>query len=662
MRVSELALSPREALLRIAALRLGGGSRPSMGPDPGDSAEGMVVALRRAGLAARVVALGDGDLPRLDCPTLVQARGGGWYVLVSAQKGQLRLEGAGGSIPGDRRGKVGSAALDFSPLLPVAGTFWGRIGRQLLSRRYEILFLLRTSLFSQALAMVMPAATLLVLDRALPDATPSLLALTAGAIAMTALFQAWTGWLRQRAVLHLESVLEVSAQRTLVEHVLHLPYSALARASRADLLQAFHGLESARSMLTASSLEALLDGLFVILYPFLLALLFPAGAVLVILATLMEAAVTLGIGRFLLRVQHREIEAEARQRDLLVETIQGVTTLKGAGAEREGLERWMACLDRQLGLRLVLERIGLWQGVGLGLLNQGIHLAVMVWGGFRALEGALSVGQLLAFVQLSGGLLESVQHLVHAYLSLLQIRPSLAKGIRLMEMSRPEAPVPMGPGDGTLALEDVWFRYAPDRPWVIQGFTLHLAPGEQRWLRGPSGGGKTTLLRIAAGLLEPERGKVCLDGRKPSASRDQVIYLPQFVDLYGGSLKENLRILSGQAEWERILAAARESGLEDWVRTLPMGFDSVVPSGGGNMSGGQRQLVALTAMMATHRRILLLDEAMANLDGLRQRRLLESSWLRGKTILHASHGRGNNGEAIELPSVAGPSHLQTLSG
>jgi ABC-type bacteriocin/lantibiotic exporter with double-glycine peptidase domain len=646
-------LQPQAAFQRLAALRRAGGGPRLASLDPGAGAEELAAALRWAGLPARLVEARADDLPHLDCPTLVQARGGGWFVLLAAAKGHLRLEGAEGPVPPGGHGLLSGAALDLSPLLPAARTFWGRIGRQLLGHRKALLFLVRASLFSQALALAVPAATLLVLDRALPDAAQSLLALTAGGIAAITLFQAWTGWLRQRALLHLETALEASAQRTLVEHILHLPYPVLAQASRADLLQAFYGLESARTLMTSTSLGAVLDGLFVIVYPACMVLLFPAGAALVVLATLVEAAITLVIGRFLLRIQHQEIEASARQRDLLVETIQGVATLKGAGAERQGLDRWLAWLDRQLDLGLTLERLGLWQDVGLGLLHQGINLAVLVWGGFRVLDGILSVGQLLAFVQMSVGFLEAVQSLAQAYLSLLQIRPSLAKGIAFMEMSCPPAPAPGGPcqGDGTLELEDVWFRYGPERPWVVKGFTLRLAPGEQRWLRAPSGGGKTTLLRMAAGLLEPERGRVSLDGRKPAAARDQVIYLPQFVDLYGGSLKENLRILSGQTDWERILSAARESGLDEWVLTLPMGYDSIVPSGGGNMSGGQRQLVALTAMMATRRRILLLDEAMANLDGLRQRRILESPWLQGKTILYASHGSGFHGEVSEIPQA-----------
>ena len=546
---------------------------------------------------------------------------------------------------------VGGSALDLTPLLPDAKTFWGRIGLQLLAHRRSFMFLLRASLLSQILALAVPAGTLLAVDRALPDAAHSLLALTAAGIAAATLFQAWTGWLRQRAALHLETALEASAQRTLVEHILHLPYLVLSQASRADLLQAFYGLESARVLMTSSTLGAVMDGLFVITYPVCLALLFPAGAGLVVLATLLEAALTLLVGRLLVRVQHQEIEVAARQRDLLVETIQGVATLKGAGAERQGLDRWLAWLDRQLALGLTIERIGLWQGVILGLLHQGISLAVLVWGGFRVLDGTLSVGQLLAFAQLSGGFLEAVQGLVHAYLSLLQIRPSLAKGIAFMAMPGPQVPAPEGPdgGDGALALEDVWFRYGPDHPWVLKGFSLRLEPGEKRWLHAPSGGGKTTLLRLAAGLLEPERGQVSLNGRKSAAVRNQVFYMPQFVDLYGGSIKENLRILSGQVDWKRVLAAARESGLDDWVRTLPMGYDSIVPSGGGNMSGGQRQLIVLTAIMATRRRILLMDEAMANLDGLRQKRILASPWFRDKTILYASHGKGFHGEDTEIP-------------
>jgi ABC-type bacteriocin/lantibiotic exporter with double-glycine peptidase domain len=84
-----------------------------------------------------------------------------------------------------------------------------------------------------------------------------------------------------------------------------------------------------------------------------------------------------------------------------------------------------------------------------------------------------------------------------------------------------------------------------------------------------------------------------------------------------------------------------------------MGYDSMLPSGGGNMSGGQRQLIVLTAIMATRRRLLLMDEAMANLDGLRQRRILGSPWFLDKTILYASHGKGFHGEDTEIPQHRG---------
>jgi ABC-type bacteriocin/lantibiotic exporter with double-glycine peptidase domain len=164
------------------------------------------------------------------------------------------------------------------------------------------------------------------------------------------------------------------------------------------------------------------------------------------------------------------------------------------------------------------------------------------------------------------------------------------------------------------ALEDVWFRYGASGPWVLQGYDLRVEPGQKVTLAGPSGSGKTTVLRLLAGLHVPEKGKVLVAGREPREVRHDLLYLPQFVRIFGGSIMDNLRIFSNGAPLEKLTETAGATGLQGLVATLPMGYRTLLPPGGRNLSGGQRQLIALTGALASGRPLLLLDEAMANLD------------------------------------------------
>lgn len=206
---------------------------------------------------------------------------------------------------------------------------------------------------------------------------------------------------------------------------------------------------------------------------------------------------------------------------------------------------------------------------------------------------------------------------VSSYLILVVIRPQLTKVEEILEvetekrslLSRGESFALNGP----VVMEDVWFRYTPDGPWVLKGYNLRVEPGEKFTIVGPSGSGKSTVLRLLAGLYVPEKGTITIGGHSPIAVRHKMLYLPQFVQLYGGSIIENLRLLSGGEHLDRLMEASQKTGLHAVVDTLPMNYHTVVPHGGRNLSGGQRQLIALTGALASRRELMFLDEATASM-------------------------------------------------
>jgi ATP-binding cassette subfamily B protein len=164
-----------------------------------------------------------------------------------------------------------------------------------------------------------------------------------------------------------------------------------------------------------------------------------------------------------------------------------------------------------------------------------------------------------------------------------------------------------------------------------------VAPGKTHHVDGPSGFGKTTLLKIIAGFYQPHRGAVSIGGRTPQEASEFIAYLPQRVKLFNTDIYENLRLFSGGATHSRLIEAAGITGLAEFVDELAMGYDTLLACGGENFSGGQRQMIALTAILASDKPILLLDEAMANLDAARQSQLVASGLFDGRTVIYTSH-------------------------
>lgn len=585
--------------------------------------ESLVLPLEIEGIQARMAVLQADEVAFLEMPTLLQLKDGFWALLRRCEQKGLQLEGPEGKhwiSPGDLAGVLGGPALDLSPALPEGTTLWARLKTLLILQKSSLIRIALATVMLQLLALALPEITGAVMNQALPDGAWSTLKLVTAGVLLVAAFQAWTGWIRERTLLYLATRLETSAERGFLEHLLRLPFPFLQKKTLGDMLQAFRGLTAARELLAERALGALLDGAMAVVYLVVMGFKILAPAVVVVLVAAAMVGIALLVGRSQAKQQAKEVVAQAKERGYLTELIAGIGTVKAAGAERQGLHRWLDRFQEELAFNLKKNRMGLWSEVGLTTLQQAMTVVLLIWGGNLALKGELRIGTLFAFMQLSSGFLGAVFGVVNAYLMLMVLRPQLAKAQEILEVNPEKRSIHMGGGtqelNGPVVMEDVWFRYTPEGPWVLKGYNLRVEPGEKFTLTGPSGFGKSTILRLLAGLYTPEKGTIRIGGLSPQASRHKILYLPQFAQLFGGSIIENLRVLSGGASLERLLGASQQTGLHNLVATFPMNYNTLVPHGGRNLSGGQRQLIALTGALASGRGLMVLDEATANMDGL----------------------------------------------
>lgn len=614
---------PSEAVWRLLKLKGYEGGLPAFQEaySVDGSPESMVLPLAVEGIQARMAVIELDELPYLERPTLLQFKDDSWGILKRWDRTGLYIETPRGEqrIPLSELGEViNGQALDLSPSLPEGATLWARLKVLLTIQNSTLVQLALATVILQSLALALPEITAVVMNQALPDGAWATLKLVAAGVLLIAFFQAWMGWIRERTLLFLVTRMEVSVERGFLEHLLRLPFPFLQKKTLGDLLQAFSGLTLARELFAEKAVGAFLDGALAVVYLIVMGSKLLVPTLVVVIAALAMSGLAVLVGRSQAKQQTLEVEAQAKEQGYLTELIAGIGTVKAAGAERQNLHRWLNRFQKELGYGLRKNRLGLWSEVGLPTLQQFMMVVLLTWGGHLALKGELQIGTLFAFLQLASGFLGAVFGMVNAYLMLVIMRPKLAKTQEILDVT-PEKTSPHFRGEplalnGPVVMEDVWFRYTPDDRWILKGYNLRVEPGEKFTLTGPSGSGKSTILRLLAGLYVPEKGTISIDGITPKAAQYKILYLPQFVQLYGGTILENLRLLSGGAPKERLMTAAQETGLHSLVKTLPMNYQTIIPLGGRNFSGGQCQLIALTGALASGRGLLVLDESTANLD------------------------------------------------
>ncbi|GII75777.1 multidrug ABC transporter ATP-binding protein [Sphaerisporangium rufum] len=255
----------------------------------------------------------------------------------------------------------------------------------------------------------------------------------------------------------------------------------------------------------------------------------------------------------------------------------------------------------------------------VGNLN---YVAVAVVGGLRVATGSMSLGDVQAFIQYSRQFTQPLSQ-VASMANLLQSGVASAERVfELLDAAEqepdPAEPVPATARRGRVEFEHVSFRYEPDRP-LIEDLSLVAEPGHTIAIVGPTGAGKTTLVNLIMRFYELDAGRITLDGVDITAmSRDelraQTGMVLQDTWLFGGTIRDNIAYGDPRATEEQIMAAARATYVDRFVRTLPDGYDTVIDDEGGNVSAGEKQLLTIARAFLADPSLLILDEATSSVD------------------------------------------------
>ncbi|GAA1147153.1 NHLP family bacteriocin export ABC transporter peptidase/permease/ATPase subunit [Kitasatospora gansuensis] len=473
------------------------------------------------------------------------------------------------------------------------------------------------------------------------------LALAAGAVAGTVLLGTW---LQQTLV---NRVLEAMAARTsagFLWRLLRLPGSFFHRRQLGGLVTRVQMNDGLAMLLSHRVASASASATAAARHLAALVWLEPRLAVVPVAVAVLDVLVLRVADRRRGGLMHR-LHAEQYKRDgVAFAGVSAIETLKAEGAEDSFFRSWAGWQARAMetGQRVTTAVI-----VPLslpGALSSAATATVVVLGSSMLLGGSLSIGTLLAFLLLLNGFLSPVGQLVGAAseFTMARAQNALLEDVESTEpdpylnpvLDAPAEPAPRLSGE--LELRDVEFGYDPNRPPTLAGISLHIRPGEWVAVIGGSGSGKSTMARLAAGVLRPWSGQVLLDGRPRddwhrSVVTSQVAYVEQQLRLFEGTVRENLTLWNPAADEDALRRALDDAEVAELVARRG-GLDAGrIDEDARNLSGGERQRLELARALALDPVLLVLDEATSALDAHTEAAVNEHLRRRGTTCLVLAH-------------------------
>jgi ATP-binding cassette subfamily C protein len=488
-------------------------------------------------------------------------------------------------------------------------------------------------------------------------------------MAIAAILQGSLTLLRLRYLRRLKIKLGVGMSSRFLWHILRLPVSFYAQRFAGEISNRTTLNDQVADVLAGQLATTIIDTLMVVFYALVMVQYDWVLTLMVVGFAAVNVLTLQGISRQRVDANQRLIQEYGKAAGLSIAALQSIETLKASGLESDFFSRWSGYYTKALNSQQELGVTNQIFSVLPTLLSALSSMLLLVIGGFRVMDGHISIGMLIAFQGLMLGFQQPVNNLVNFGTTLQELEGNLIRLDDVLDNPIGEGETRLiasvqgsgagGAGEvnsslsssspyllpklqGYVELRNITFGYSRLEAPLIENFNLSIKPGQRVALVGGSGSGKSTIAKVVSGLYQPWAGEVCFDGKPRNQIPQQLLtnsvaMVEQEILLFGGTVRDNLTLWDTTVPDKNLMRACQDAAIADVILSMSGGFDAELIEGAANLSGGQRQRLEIARALVNNPSILVMDEATSALDAETEQIIDQNLRRRGCTCIIVAH-------------------------
>ncbi|MDA5495296.1 peptidase domain-containing ABC transporter [Yersinia intermedia] len=479
------------------------------------------------------------------------------------------------------------------------------------------------SLVIEAVSLLMPVGTQLVLDHVIQASDHHLLALICTGLLFFIVFRTAVAMLRSWITIVMDSLIDVQWKAGMFDHLMKLPLTYFEKRKLGDIQSRFGSLDTIRTTFTTSIVNSIIDCIMSV--GVLVMMLFYGGWLVWVVLGFTAIYIIMRLVTYSHYRQASEslLVKEAKASSHFMETLYGIGTLKALGLLKNRSQFWLNLNIDTTNAGIRITRLNMLFG-GVNAFIAACDQVIILWlGASLVINNQMTLGMFVAFNAYRGQFSERASNLIDM---VLQLRMLSLHNERVTDivLSEPEKEMPfrqLFPSSTPVSFSvcNLTYQYDSLSKPIINGFNLEIKPGESVAIVGPSGAGKTTLMKLMSGLLEPSAGRLLANGLDIHSIginnyRQCIACILQDDKLFAGSIAENIACFESPLDIEWVMSCARHCNIHEDIMQMPMAYETLLGELGGSLSGGQKQRLLIARALYRRPGILFMDEATSHLD------------------------------------------------
>lgn len=462
----------------------------------------------------------------------------------------------------------------------------------------------------------------ILMDEILPYNLKNQLIIFCIGFGIVALFNILLSAARQHLLLHLSIKIDIPLMLGYFKHIFNLPMRFFGTRRTGDILTRFSDAGTIKNIFTSISLSLIIDILLTIFSGIILFFMNAKLFAIIIILTILNIILVYAFLKPYKEINIKQMEKQAMLNSQIIDSLKGIETVKSFGVEDSTLEKMENKYIQAIRVGYKESVLSNVQGALSGIIGNIGNIVLMFIGASAVMNGEITLGSLFAFVSLSGYFMDPIGRLVSLQLQIQEANIAMKRMSELYDIEEEQSNETDYVKDfslkGDININNVTFRYGQRKP-VLEDITLSIKNKQKVAIVGQSGGGKTTLAKLFLGLWTPESGTININGYNieeldKKILRNKIAYVPQNIELFSGTIEENIKIGKPTATYQEIKAACIQAGCAEFIERLPVKYGTYLEEAGANLSGGEKQRIALARALIKEPDILILDEATSNLD------------------------------------------------